>query len=156
MMSQQQTVGTTATTWREFVDEHWERTPLSTNPPFFDFPVTAEELFEIACGVPTVSAGPSAPEFRFYRDGANIACDLHRFSPRPENGDWQGLADRRERELGGDPYTLVFTQVQAMPTTLWERARDFLAPLFSELGGVPSRFVELVVFFGRYPSTPFV
>lgn len=142
-----------AQNWRDFVEQHWERAPCFTDAPFSDLGVSADDLFEIVTHLPPRS--PSSPNVRFYRGNAEVNSDVQRYLPTPDDGDWRGYADRLETDLQLDSYTLVINELQATRTTLWSRARDFLSGLYEQVGGLPSRYAELDVFFGRYPSTPF-
>lgn len=137
--------------WRDFAARCWEKKGCSVATGF-DFPgaPSAEELFHLtlrACWQREPLGRP-----RVFFDGLGSADK--RLWPTPEDRGFQHYEERVRRQNGDRPFLLVVNNLQAFDADRWDAVRRLLKPLFDEVG-IPSWNVELSVFVGTYPKTPF-
>lgn len=137
--------------WAEFAESHWEKKG-GAFPRGFNFPgaPSEAELFDLtvkACWQREPLGRP-----RVFFDAAGTADRA--LWPVPADGGFARYEERVRRNGGDRPFLLVVNNLQAFDMGRWNSVRRLLRPLFERVG-IPSWTVELSVFVGRYPNTPF-
>jgi 50S ribosomal protein L16 3-hydroxylase len=130
--------------WRDFVAQYWARQPYDGEffaPPPFD----AGALWEVA-----LRAGS---ESHFSRPDGLVALDGQRYFPQPEDGGFDGYAERLARILPDGGF-FQQSNLQSVDVAIYDWAREFLRGLFDALGGMPPARAWLDTMFGHYATTP--
>lgn len=137
--------------WRDFATRCWEKKGCSF-PQGFAFPgaPSEEELFELTVRACWQREPLGRPRVFFDQQGSPDRA----LWPTPEDRGFARYEERIRRQNGGRSFLLVVNNLQAFDVERWNSVRRLLRPLFDEVG-IPSWNVELSVFVGTYPRTPF-
>jgi 50S ribosomal protein L16 3-hydroxylase len=141
--------------WEDFAGRHWEQGPCVMDRAPAPLSFGADEVLDaLRLVTPTRDGGPTRPAVRFYCRNAAETCDLGRFMPTTSDHSVNEYAETLRERVDG-PYMLVVNGLQLVDPSFWKRSREFLSGLWEVLGGLPSGGVNLNMFFGEYPCTPF-
>jgi hypothetical protein len=156
------------TFWSDFVERHWEKSPLAIRRPFAAPLATAEELFSAlvdACDQyrrDERAAGPDSrgkARVRFNlgdaRAGhAQLMTDVGKHLPLPADETVEGYARRLARQSGDIRFELIVRHFQALSMELWLRMSGFFRGLY-EFVGIPAENSEAVLFLRNHEATSF-
>ncbi|MGH9944670.1 MAG: JmjC domain-containing protein [Pyrinomonadaceae bacterium] len=138
--------------WPHFVKRHWGQSPLVIKQPFARSLATAEEAFSaIRHAADQFRASEADVRFRFYRED-DFSLQPETYLPEPSDQSVADYAARVTRKLNGQCFGLILNSFQAYDAELWQRVREFLRGLLTEISLQP--LVDGVVFFGNYDKTP--
>jgi Cupin superfamily protein len=133
-----------------FIQSHWLKTPLHLPGPQVDRPGEEAQIFQIL-----LAASES-----YQRDGsARFRCYTPReANPRPylmcrEDASLGRYLRRIVRQVDGSDFTLILNSCQSFDFELWDRLREFLAPLFAASG--VSLDSDATLFLSRADTTVF-
>jgi hypothetical protein len=141
--------------WRAFLADSWNKTPTLIRRPFARPFVTEQEVFAGLVEQARSFRRDPAAAFRVYVGDASLETDVSEVLPRPDDLSAESYLRRASDLLGGRPFGLVASHVQRFfPAEIWMRTREFLESFFAVAGPL-DRCIDMDVFFGEYPVTPF-
>lgn len=138
--------------WDQFVSTWWDRAPVlfrGMSPT----PFVESEVFQAAVTAGTFDQCLTTPLASVVVDGAKESLPGPLLPASDDNG-FNGYEDRIAQILGsGTSYALTITWLHCLDQALWTRERDFLAPLWQQVG-LPVTGAITTLFHGPYTSTP--
>jgi len=150
--------------WDTFASDYWQRKPavFPSAPSIMsaeDILAALKTAFERMLGRgPQAGPGPSMPSpmpVRFFVEGrAVLPPEYAKFVVETKTKTLQEYIDSVSRRLSGARFGVVLNQCHHLVPSTFPRALSFTRPLTRRIG-IPAREVELGVFLGTYPMTPF-
>lgn len=136
--------------WDVFVSLYWDRAPVLFRSPGSK-PFVADEVFE-AVTATTGPDGVASKAVQLTSEGRRLPTTDHA-TPQSDDGDFGTYVSRITERLGGDRHALVVSSFHAYGPAMWNRQRNFYAPLWQRVG-IPMTTALTTLFHGNYEHSP--
>lgn len=141
--------------WDSFTRDVWGHQPAVFDVVPQSLKLDADELFDTVIAA-TDDQGPGLnPAAKFYIDQTAQLVDIDRYTPKRTDGSLKGYFDRIAELTQGHSYLLVINHLNVFNQRLWSNAAHFLSGLYERTNKLPFGLVDIDVFLGEYPCTPF-
>lgn len=143
--------------WQNFANQSWEKRPIVFREAFTEKITNTNEIFEglVYAGERARSrAIPNPNDIRFYIDNSQV-LENNAYLPSPSDASVWDYAERLDKMLEGQPYTLIINSFQLFSEKLWLQLRSFLRGMYGALGSIPAGAVDAHIIVANYGVSPF-